>query len=109
MMQTTVTKNAVSAPAIEVRMVLAFGAIYVLWGATFLAIRLAVLHGRSAVLRGGSPAACVHALARRTEAVGDGVEKYRAHRSVHVRGHLRTPVLGRAIRVVEHHLRDRGE
>ena len=41
MSESTVVQSA--APPIEVRLVLAFGAIYVLWGATFLAIRIAVL------------------------------------------------------------------
>jgi len=41
MSESTVIQNA--APPIEVRLILAFGAIYVLWGATFLAIRIAVL------------------------------------------------------------------
>src|SRR6202023_3314767 len=43
MTQTTVIQNAAGAPPIEMRLVLAFGAIYVLWGGTFLAIRIAVL------------------------------------------------------------------
>jgi drug/metabolite transporter (DMT)-like permease len=37
------TLPRVAAPGIDVRVVLAFSAIYVLWGATFLAVRVAVL------------------------------------------------------------------
>ena len=37
------TLPRVAAPGIDVRVVLAFFAIYVLWGATFLAVRVAVL------------------------------------------------------------------
>src|ERR1700737_3394424 len=43
MTQTTVIQNAAGASPIDMRLVLAFGAIYVLWGGTFLAIRIAVL------------------------------------------------------------------
>jgi drug/metabolite transporter (DMT)-like permease len=39
----TFTLPRVAAPGIDVRVVLAFFAIYVLWGATFLAVRVAVL------------------------------------------------------------------
>jgi drug/metabolite transporter (DMT)-like permease len=43
MKQTTVMQNAAAELPADVLYVLAFGAIYVLWGATFLAIRIAVL------------------------------------------------------------------
>jgi drug/metabolite transporter (DMT)-like permease len=41
--ETKTIENAARASGIDVRVVLAFAAIYVLWGATFLAIRIAVL------------------------------------------------------------------
>ncbi len=43
MIKSTVTSSACQDSAPDVRVVLAFAAIYVLWGATFLAIRIAVL------------------------------------------------------------------
>ena len=43
MKQTMVMPNRAGILPVDVRVVLAFGAIYILWGATFLAIRIAVL------------------------------------------------------------------
>jgi len=83
----------------DLRVLLAFTAIYVLWGATFLAIRIAVLEippffssGVRFLIAGAS--LCGHALARTAQSFSERVAQHCDHRAVHVRCDLRCALLG---------------
>jgi drug/metabolite transporter (DMT)-like permease len=84
---------------LDLRVLLAFTAIYVLWGATFLAIRIAVLEVPPFFSSGvrffiAGALVCIHASARTAQSFGHPVAQHRNHRGVHVRGDLWSALLG---------------